>query len=80
MVFRLSSENVNPPGDSNLSELIDAMVFHARGQEGGRPSNFCAGPSPTTRQWIYPKSRREGSISISASQHAPALRETLLTG
>src|SRR5918993_4023241 len=36
MVFRLSSENVNPPGDSNLSELIDAMVFHARGQEGGR--------------------------------------------
>jgi FlaA1/EpsC-like NDP-sugar epimerase len=36
MVFRLSSENVNPPGDANLSELIDAMVFHARGQEGGR--------------------------------------------
>jgi FlaA1/EpsC-like NDP-sugar epimerase len=36
MVFRLSSENVIPPGDSNLSELIDAMVFHARGQEGGR--------------------------------------------
>jgi FlaA1/EpsC-like NDP-sugar epimerase len=36
MVFRLSSENVSPPGDSNLSELIDAMVFHARGQEGGR--------------------------------------------
>jgi FlaA1/EpsC-like NDP-sugar epimerase len=36
MVFRLSSENMSPPGDSNLSELIDAMVFHARGQEGGR--------------------------------------------
>src|SRR5215213_4162850 len=36
MVFRLSSENMNPPGDSNLSELIDAMVFHARSQEGGR--------------------------------------------
>jgi hypothetical protein len=27
---------MNPPGDSNLSELIDAMVFHARSQEGGR--------------------------------------------
>jgi hypothetical protein len=27
---------MSPPGDSNLSELIDAMVFHARGQEGGR--------------------------------------------
>jgi FlaA1/EpsC-like NDP-sugar epimerase len=36
MVFRLSSENMSPPGNSNLSELIDAMVFHARGQEGGR--------------------------------------------
>src|SRR5918997_2211315 len=36
MVFKLSSENMIPPGDSNLSELIDAMVFHARGQEGGR--------------------------------------------
>jgi FlaA1/EpsC-like NDP-sugar epimerase len=36
MVFRLSSETMSPPGDSNLSELIDAMVFHARGQEGGR--------------------------------------------
>src|ERR671920_643710 len=36
MVFRLSSENMNPPGVSNLSELIDAMVFHARSQEGGR--------------------------------------------
>src|ERR671915_709645 len=36
MVFHLVSENVSPPGDSNLSELIDAMVFHARGQEGGR--------------------------------------------
>jgi FlaA1/EpsC-like NDP-sugar epimerase len=36
MVFRLSSENMSPPGDSNLSELIDAMVSCARGQEGGR--------------------------------------------
>jgi FlaA1/EpsC-like NDP-sugar epimerase len=36
MVFRLSSENMSPPDDSNLSDLIDAMVFHARGQENGR--------------------------------------------
>ena len=36
MVFRLSSENMSPSGDPNLPELIDAMVFHARGQEGGR--------------------------------------------
>src|ERR671915_1888584 len=36
MVFRLSSENMSPPGDSDLSELVDAMVFHARGQEAGK--------------------------------------------
>jgi FlaA1/EpsC-like NDP-sugar epimerase len=40
MVFRLSSENMSPPGDSNLLELIDTMVFHARGQEGGMALQF----------------------------------------
>src|SRR5215211_6217141 len=39
----------------------------ARREEG--PFNFCAGPSPTTRQWICPKSRR---ISPSARQQAPS--------
>src|ERR687886_773317 len=33
MVFKLSSENMTPPGDPNFAEMIDAMVFHARGQE-----------------------------------------------
>ena len=36
MVFKLSSENMSPSGDPNLPELVDAMVFHARGQEAGR--------------------------------------------
>jgi FlaA1/EpsC-like NDP-sugar epimerase len=40
MVFRLSSENMSPPDDSNLTELIDAMVYHSRGQEGGRALEF----------------------------------------
>ena len=40
MVFRLSSENMSPPGDSNLSELIDAMVFYARGQEAEKALEF----------------------------------------
>jgi FlaA1/EpsC-like NDP-sugar epimerase len=40
MVFRLSSENMSPPDDSNLSELIDAMVFYARGQEAGKSPEF----------------------------------------
>jgi FlaA1/EpsC-like NDP-sugar epimerase len=40
MVFRLSSENMTPPGDSDLSELIDSMVFHARCQEVGKSLEF----------------------------------------
>jgi FlaA1/EpsC-like NDP-sugar epimerase len=36
MVFKLSTKNTSPPGDSNFAELVDAMVFHARGQEAGR--------------------------------------------
>jgi FlaA1/EpsC-like NDP-sugar epimerase len=40
MVFRLSSENMSPPGDRDLSELVEAMVFHARGQEAGKSLEF----------------------------------------
>ncbi|CAN5801536.1 nucleoside-diphosphate sugar epimerase/dehydratase [soil metagenome] len=40
MVFKLSSENTTQPGDSNFAELVDAMVFHARGQEAGRSLEF----------------------------------------
>jgi FlaA1/EpsC-like NDP-sugar epimerase len=40
MVFKLSSENTSPPGDPNFAELVDAMVFHARGQEAGRALDF----------------------------------------
>src|SRR5215203_1858134 len=40
MIFRLSSENMSQPVDSNLAELVDAMVFHARGQEVGRSLEF----------------------------------------
>jgi FlaA1/EpsC-like NDP-sugar epimerase len=36
MVFQLVSENMSPPGDHDLSELVDNMVFHARSQDGGR--------------------------------------------
>jgi FlaA1/EpsC-like NDP-sugar epimerase len=54
MVFKLSSENMSPPGDRNLAELVDAMVFHARGQEAGRSiellrravPNYSAGDLP----------------------------------
>ncbi len=40
MVFRLSAENMSPPGDLNLSELVDAMVYHARCQEAGKSLEF----------------------------------------
>ena len=38
--FKLSSENMTPPGDPNFAEMIDAMVFHARGQETGRSLEY----------------------------------------
>ena len=36
MVFQLVSENMNPPGDADLSDLIDSTVFHSRSQESGK--------------------------------------------
>jgi FlaA1/EpsC-like NDP-sugar epimerase len=36
MVFHLISENMSPPEGSDLPELVDAMVFSARGQEAGK--------------------------------------------
>src|SRR5215210_1942070 len=47
MVFKLSSENMSPPGDSDFAELVDAMVFHARGQEAGRSLEFLRRAVPT---------------------------------
>jgi FlaA1/EpsC-like NDP-sugar epimerase len=40
MVFQLQSESMNPPGDSDLSELVDAIIFHARSQEPGKSLEF----------------------------------------
>lgn len=40
MVFRLSTENMTPPDGADLSELLDGMIYHARGQESGRSVDF----------------------------------------
>jgi FlaA1/EpsC-like NDP-sugar epimerase len=40
MVFKLSAETMTPPGDSNLTELVDSMVLHARSQEAGRSLEY----------------------------------------
>jgi FlaA1/EpsC-like NDP-sugar epimerase len=58
MVFKLSSEIMTPPGDSNLTELVDSMVFHARSQEAERSlqylrravPNYSAGDLPETTE------------------------------
>jgi FlaA1/EpsC-like NDP-sugar epimerase len=36
MVFQLVSEDMSPPGDSDLSDLIDSTVFYSRSQEAGK--------------------------------------------
>jgi FlaA1/EpsC-like NDP-sugar epimerase len=58
MVFRLVSENTSPPGEQDLSELVDAMVLHAREQEAGTSldllrravPNYSATDLPETRE------------------------------
>jgi FlaA1/EpsC-like NDP-sugar epimerase len=36
MVFQLVSENMDPPEGPDIPVLVDALVFHARGQEAGK--------------------------------------------
>jgi FlaA1/EpsC-like NDP-sugar epimerase len=58
MVFQLVSENLDPPEGSDLPELIDSLIFHARGQEAGKSlellrqavPNYSAADLPETRQ------------------------------
>jgi FlaA1/EpsC-like NDP-sugar epimerase len=58
MVFHLISENMSPPDDSDLPELVDSIVFHARGQEAGKSlellrqavPNYSATDLPETRE------------------------------
>jgi hypothetical protein len=40
MVFRLVSENMSPPDGSELSDLLDPMISHARNQEAGESLEF----------------------------------------
>ena len=58
MVLHLVSENMSPPDDSDLSELVDSIVFHARGQEAGKSlkllrravPNYSAADLPETQE------------------------------
>jgi FlaA1/EpsC-like NDP-sugar epimerase len=58
MVFHLISENMSPPEGSDLPELVDSLVFSARGQEAGKSlellrravPNYSAADLPETRE------------------------------
>ena len=58
MVFQLVSENMNPPGDSDLSDLLDSTVYYSRSQEAGKAlellrravPNYAAADLPETSE------------------------------
>jgi FlaA1/EpsC-like NDP-sugar epimerase len=60
MVFRLLSENAGPPEDSDLSELVDAMILHARGQEAGKSLDLLRRAVPNYSATDLPETRQEG--------------------
>jgi FlaA1/EpsC-like NDP-sugar epimerase len=60
MVFQLVSENMSPPGNADFSELVDAMAFHARGQEAGRSLELLRRAVPNYYAADLPETRHEG--------------------
>jgi FlaA1/EpsC-like NDP-sugar epimerase len=60
MVFHLLSENMGPPDDSNLSELVDAIVFHARGQEAGKSLDLLRRAIPNYSTADLPETQESG--------------------
>jgi FlaA1/EpsC-like NDP-sugar epimerase len=60
MVFQLVSENMSPTGDSDFSELVDTMVFHARGQEAGKSLDLLRRAVPNYSAADLPETRQEG--------------------
>jgi FlaA1/EpsC-like NDP-sugar epimerase len=60
MVFHLLSENMSPPDDSDLSELVDSIVFHARGQEAGKSLDLLRRAVPNYSAADLPETRESG--------------------
>ena len=60
MVFHLLSENMSPPDDSDLSELADSIVFHARGQEAGKSLDLLRRAVPNYSAADLPETRESG--------------------
>ncbi len=60
MVLHLLSENMSPPEDSDLSELVDSIVFHARGQEAGKALDLLRRAVPNYSAADLPETRGSG--------------------
>src|ERR671921_235336 len=57
MVFRLVSENTSPSGEQDLSDLVDAMVLHAREQETGNSLDLLRRAVPNYSVTDLPETR-----------------------
>ncbi|HEX2182048.1 MAG TPA: nucleoside-diphosphate sugar epimerase/dehydratase [Rubrobacteraceae bacterium] len=60
MVFRLLSENMGPTEDSDLSDLVDKMVFLAKSQEVGSSLELLRRAVPNYAAADLPETRQEG--------------------
>ncbi len=57
MVFKLSTENMTPPDDADLTELLDGMIYHARSQEAARSVEFLRRAVPNYSAADLPEAR-----------------------
>ncbi len=61
MVFQLTSEDA-PANAPNLNEVVDEMVYHARGQEAGKALNLLRRAVPNYSTADFPDNTREGGL------------------
>lgn len=59
MVFRLTSESMGVPDNSDLPELVDGMVYHARAQEAGKSLSLLRQAVPNYSTADVPEEIRE---------------------
>ena len=57
MVFKLSTENMTPPDNGDLTELLDGMIYHARSQEAARSVEFLRRAVPNYSTADLPEAR-----------------------
>jgi FlaA1/EpsC-like NDP-sugar epimerase len=60
MVFQILSQSMSPPADSDLSELVDAIIFQARSQEAGKSLELLRQAVPNYSTADLPEIRDSG--------------------